>query len=322
MKKVKFMKIIPAIMLFSLITGCIYAANDDYAIKLDNVKISIAEYKAYLYEQKKLFEEKGGKDIWATDFDGTPAEEIAKQNAVNSIIVVKTANEQAQLLDISLSEDEKQTAIKEGEKFYDMLNIEYPDIEISLKLAQKIIMEGAIQQKVYDYVTAGFEISQPDFDVYFEEYYEENKKELNTVKIRYIFKASPDENGKDTIDEAENIYEKILLNEDFARLEQLYSDSSEKGVIQLQPSMLDSYVEDAAYSLAQGEISDIVRTDNGYYIIKAEEVITPDMEHLKQQQEEAYVSQKKQEIYNAQSQKWSEDVVVEKNEKVWNSITF
>ena len=74
--------------------------NDGYAIKIgDDIKVSPGEYMVYLYEQKKHFEETGGADIWETDIDGVLAEDLAKQNAIDTVIDVKVATCQADKLD-------------------------------------------------------------------------------------------------------------------------------------------------------------------------------------------------------------------------------
>ena len=88
-----------------IFTGCSF--SNDYVIKIGNDKISRGEYLVYLMEQKKSFEQQGGTDIWEADFDGVSAEEVAKQNAVNTIVMVKTAVKQTKELGITLTEDDK-----------------------------------------------------------------------------------------------------------------------------------------------------------------------------------------------------------------------
>ncbi len=296
--------------------------NRDYALKVDNERISLAEFETYLYEQKIIFEQKGGEDIWETDFDGIGAEEVAKQNAINSIIMVKTALRHAPELGITLSDEEEKELKQKGEQYLNKMKKDAPKIDLSLKQAEKIIKESVIQNKVYDFLTNGFEISDADFESYFNKYYEENKKELNDVKIRYIFKkiSQSDDNSEAVFNEVNDIYEKVLLGEDFSQLQNKYSDDDQKDVVDVKNSTISPEALEASYNLSQGEVSEIIYTKSGFYIIKAQEVLTPDMKKLKEDVLQTYIKEKKQEIYNEQIKKWSENTSVSKNENVWNLI--
>ena len=72
------------------------------------------EFLLYLYEQENIFEDIGGIDIWDTNFDGIPARDVAKNNAVNSIIVLKTSVYQAKNLNIALNNNDVKKYKKES----------------------------------------------------------------------------------------------------------------------------------------------------------------------------------------------------------------
>lgn len=321
----KYLKAFTALIILLVIAFFVFSSfNKKYALKINNENISVAEFQTYLYEQKKMFEQKGGEDIWETDFDGTSAQEVAKQNAINSLVTIKTAVNQAPKLNIYLTADEENTISLKGREYFDKMKEDTPFIELSQKEAEKIVKEGIIQNKVYDFVTRGFEMSNADFESYFNKYYEENKKDLNDVKIRYIFKSLPeDEKDSEAVfNETNKLYERILLGEDFVNIQAENSDSEEKNIVNVKDLNFSSEVEDAVYSLKQGEVSDVIYTELGFYIIKAETVVTPDMNELKDKILNIYTEEKKQEIYQAQIAKWSENISIEKNENIWNSITI
>jgi len=292
-----------------------YYINNKYALKIDKEKISANEYKIYLYEQIKTFKEKGGDDIWETDFDGISAEDIAKQNAINSIVLVKTAVKQSKELNININNDDINNIKKESDSLFNELNSNIKNNTISEKEVENVITESYIQKKVYKFVTDGFVISNADFDAYFNNYYEENKKQLNKVEICYIFISADNEDAEQKI---EQIHEKILLGEDFEQLQKMYSQG-DNNVINVN-NLSDTAIEDAAYNLNENEISNIIQTNDGYYIIKIVKVDTPDLTTLKKDVEKYYIQQKKQEIYQKQSDSWSSDIDIEKNEKLINSI--
>lgn len=318
----KIIKMFIFVFVVFIVGGCFYSiGNNDYALKINDEKISVGEYNMYLYEQKKMFEEKGGKDIWETDFDGSSAKDVAKQNAINSLVLVKTALKQSENLNIVLTDEDIENVTNEANKFIKDVGAENLK-ELGLKSddVRKIIKESYIQQKVYDFVTGGFELSEVDFKSYFDNYYESHKKELNIVKIRYIF-IKDDENNKEKVKEnVDMIYAQVLVGEDFSKLQDKYSDSNEKDVIVFENGKFNSDIEDIVYKLSKNEVSDIIQTGEGYYIIKAVDIITPNMSELEIELKEYYIQEKKQEIYANQSEKWSANVTVEKNKKVWNEI--
>lgn len=301
----------------------LFGSNSGYAVKINNEVVGVNEFKTYLYEQKKEFEKTGGEDIWETDFDGVSAQEVAKQNAINSLVLVKTAVSQAPELKLFLNEEENNSLKEKAKQYQEKLKNE-TKIELSFSEAEKIVKEGILQAKVYEYVTKGFEMSESDFEAYFNEYYENNKKELNTVKVRYIFKSIPEnaENSEAITNEANTLYERALMGEDFSKLQAESSDSKDKDIYDVKSLNFGSEFEESAYSLKQGEISDVVYTEQGFYIIKAESVILPDMEELKKEIRQSYEELKKQEIYQAQLNKWAETVVIEKNDKTCNEINI
>lgn len=304
-----------------LTTACFFGNN--YVIKINNDKIGINEFLVYLFEQKKMFEQKGGDDIWETDFDGLKAEDVAKQNAINSIVLVKTAVKQAKELKIELTKEEINSAKEESQILYDEMKQFYgEDFDITKSEIDKIIIESSIQQKMFDFITNGFEISKTDFESYFNEYYEKNKKQIKKISIRYIFikKADSEELIEDREKFVEDIYAKVLTGENFETLQEQYSQDDNKGIVQMKEGLFEIEIEDEIYNLNKDDISGILQTSNGYYIIKAVEVDTSDIENLKEEIKIKYAEEKKQEIYKNQSDKWALNTVIEKNEDIWNAI--
>jgi HKD family nuclease len=164
-------KILSALLGFMLISAMLLGLSacakngDEYVLTINGTRVSKGEYMVYLYEQKKSFEERGGEDIWEVDFDGTSAQEVAKQNAVNSITLVKAALAQADDLDIKLSdEDEAEINTQSKALFDDMGEQKTSALNISEEDIRKIVRESFIQQRVYDLVTDGFVVKEDDFN--------------------------------------------------------------------------------------------------------------------------------------------------------------
>ncbi len=116
------------------------------------------------------------------------------------------------------------------------------------------------------------------------EYYHDNIAEFTSEerrRARHIL-FSVDENSSEAVHaekrkKAEEILEMARQGSDFAELASQYSEgpsSAQGGDLGFfsRDQMVESFGE-AAFGLAEGEISDVVKTEFGYHIIKVEEII-------------------------------------------------
>jgi peptidyl-prolyl cis-trans isomerase D len=130
-----------------------------------------------------------------------------------------------------------------------------------------------------------------------ESYYEENIdmfQEERQVKARHIlFKVDPEapEEEKEKVKErALSVLEKARAGEDFADLAKEYSEgpnSAQGGDLGYFPrgQMVKAF-DDAAFGMKKGEISDLVKTQFGYHIIKVEDIKEAGTKALAEVQEE------------------------------------
>jgi len=301
--------------------------NDGYAIKIgDDIKVSPGEYMVYLYEQKKHFEETGGADIWETDIDGVLAEDLAKQNAIDTVIDVKVATCQADKFNIELSEEEFDNAKSESERFFGELGSEWTGkFDVTYDDVKKIIEDGFIRTKVFDYVTGGYTIDDKEFEEYFKEYFNENKADLVDMRIKYIFKGfNKDKSDFDKVyDEMSEILLKARGGEDFDTLIKEYSERNEHTEVEMKKGLFESAVDDVVCDMSKkGDISDIIAVSNGFYIVYASDVNPIDISSVKQAEKENYIRRKKDELYRRQAEKWLNSFTVEKNDEVFSSVNI
>lgn len=296
-------------------TGCFTVFNnEEFVVKIGDTKVGREEYMFYLYGEEKRFELEGDDDIWETDFDGVSAQEIAKQNVMDTLVLVKVAVNQANNLSITLTDEEIKEAEKKADEQFEEIKAKRSDLNISRETIAFVEKEWAVQQKVFEYITNDFVVSEVDFNSYFEAYLNENKEELNDVSIRYIFIEA----GDDAEKSLERAYKKVKDGVSFEKLQREYN--SEAKVTDVAESDLDEEIKEAAYNLAEGEVTYVEKKGEGYYIIKATKVVPLDIEALKKELRDVYISEKKQDIYREQSEKWAREFEIEKNNDAWNSI--
>ncbi|MCD8215805.1 MAG: SurA N-terminal domain-containing protein [Clostridiales bacterium] len=194
-------------------TSAVSTAKEEYVMTINGEEISAGEFSIYLFEQKTTFEETGGSDIWDTDFNGVPASEVAKENAYNSVLYVKTACENAEEVSVSLTEEDKAEAAALAEETFGEMNPEYcKKVGLDLEKTTEVMEEIVLHQKVRESVTKAFQLSEADYSAYVDSYMEQHPENNSpratlesTLREDYI-RSKKDEIYKDQINKwAENI---------------------------------------------------------------------------------------------------------------------
>lgn len=325
MKKQLIHIIVFLILFLITVSGCLNRNQNDYIATVEGEKISLEEFKVYLYIAQQEFEKLGDEDIWDTSFEaGLTAEEAAKERALDSLVHVKISTKQAKRLNISLTEEQKEQAKLDASSFLNSLtDFQLQNIAITEDKMLKIMEEKAIYKEVYEEVTKNFEISEKDFQNSYKAYISK-KDNLNALKldIEYIFisPVSTDKTQQDILNQAKEVLQKAKEGKDFKQLVDEYSKSNEiiidSGKETIEKGRYIEKLEDIAFNLKQGEVSDLIIVDSDYYIIKLNDRIESS---IKEEYRNKYIKQKKDEIFEQEYSNWKTKEP-EKNMELWNSI--
>lgn len=334
----------------TLLCGCSTLKHNEWVLSVNGEKITKAEYMVYLYEQVKAFEQTGGADIWGADFDGVSAQEVAKQNAANSLLRAKLAVKEASSLgiDSTLNSEDSAYVDEHAQELYENISkndsslVLQNNSDISLDLCKSIVTDGVIQGKVYNAVTDGYEISDEDFDAYYSQYYNNNIDLYKTISLKSIFVAKdpnnkPQENvsvideysntikkeisavGKEKIDEAYNL---LKQGEAFGRVQYDYSEMPDRREYSMSADLYNEEITNAIYDLKQGEYTNVLEYEDGYYIFYANAVNETDTSLMRNEIYAAYQAEKREEVYQSQNNKWQSAAEIKRNSDVWESIVI
>ena len=311
--------LVTIIALISL-SGCL-GKGGDYVAEIGNTKISRGEFMVYLIEQKKNFEEQGGSDIWEADFDGVSAIEVAKQNALDSITMVKSAVKQTDSLGIKLDEKDISDIDNQTKSLMsEFSSEELTELSLDYDKIHSILEESALQSKVYDYVTSNYVVNSDEINKYIEEYKKKNAGEFNTYTVQELFVQGDVEGSNQNYTKAQDAYNKIKNGADFSSVAKEISPDLNTNSKTLDINLYGEDVLQSIYKTAKGNVTFISATD-GYYIFKVNDITPTDNTDKIKELENQYTESKKQQIYQAQITQWSGNTSVKKNEDVWNSIT-
>ncbi len=286
-KAIKSKKVLSYILLFTLIisilgfTGCTNdkaGKNSEIVAKVGDENITKDELYDFLVNQ-----------------GGTQALEAL---IVETLVDLEIKNKDIKIADVEI--DEELAKMKEGfggEEQFDMA-LQQSGLTIDL-LKENIGMNLKINQLIDPYISISDEEMQ--------KYFDENKSVLvqkEEVRASHIL--------VDTIEEAEEVKGKLTSGEDFAELAKEYSTDGSKDVggdlgFFGKGRMVPEF-EEVAFSLEIGKISEPVKSEFGYHIIKVEEKIEakdPKFEDMKDDIEAMIREDKSQEAYG----KWYEEII-------------
>ena len=252
-----------AIMLSLLLTGCgedviLSAGFSDIAVfEVEGEEFTLPEMRLYLINEQREYEKIYGADIWDEDPEMAV---VMRENALARAVRVKTlclmARQGEDENAVTLSEEELDKAARITSEYENSLTDEgreYLDItsEKLLSCVQDYLLAGKMYEEIIGSVNP--EISDD---------------EARTVRVESIFVAAPDEASQlSAIRKAELSLEALTDGEEFSAVAARYSDDPEL-YYNITRDEADPVVEDAAFNLSEGEVSDILEVDGGYRIIK------------------------------------------------------
>ncbi len=175
--------------------------------------------------------------------------------------------EEAKIVEAFGGNENFQSALKRNQMSY-----EFFKSELIKESANAIVYRKKIEQNFTD----------EDLEKYYEENkYKFKKPESINVQLIYIKNNPKDANGTQISDKlAKEAYSMIKDGEDFGQVAKEYSDDKSRinnGVIKnLHKGMIDQSVENEAFKLDIGEVSEIIKKPIGSYIVK---VLSKKVEH-------------------------------------------
>ena len=167
--------------------------------------------------------------------------------------------------------------IARQEKFH-----ERPDVKEQLGYIEDDFLSREYLKKV---VMAGVKVTEEEM----REYYRENEESLaapEQVRVRQILirtsSSFTEEEKKKTRERAQHVLDRLREGEDFIRAVSKYSEDPDPEVRKsggdlgfFTRGQMIEVIEDAAFSLKPGEISDLIETPFGFHIIRLEEYVEP-----------------------------------------------
>lgn len=294
-----------------------FARNEVF--KIESMSGTLPEIMVYLVNMQEQYESVYGKEIWQRDLNGTTLAESVKDTVLANLAQVKAMNLLAQKHNVTLDEMEKQFAKEAAKEYYESLNeTEIAVMQVDEELLAQMYEEYALANKVYEYIIKDINPEISD-------------DEARTITVDYILIKTYTTDGtgakieysEEDKQEARDLAEDILRQakeegSDFKELVLKYSEG-DKGTYSFGKGETEEGFEQAAFNLATGEISNLVETLSGFYIIKCLSTFDKDQTSANKVK---IVEEKREEVFGEEYDAFAQGLTRDINEKLWESISL
>ena len=287
--------------------------------RIEDMSCTLPEAIVYLINTKNRYESVYGREIWNVSLDGVTLEENIKETVLAQLAQQKTMNLLARQNGVALSEEEEARAMQAAETYFQSLSEEEKSaLQITVKDVEELYREYALARKVYQYIIKDINPEISD-------------DEARTITVQYIYFRTcvldgtgrkieySEEEKQEILRKAEEVRFQLKNEEaDFEELILKYSDS-EEGTCSFGKGEKDQAFEDAAFNLETDEISDIVETPDGYYLIKCISTFNrteTDANKVK------IVEKRREEVFGQEYEDFVAALTRNLNEDLWQSVSL
>lgn len=287
--------------------------------RIEDMSCTLPEAMVYLVNTKNRYESVYGREIWNVSLDGVTLEENIKETVLAQLAQQKTMNLLARQNGVALSEEEEARVMQAAETYFQSLSEEEKSaLQITVKDVEELYREYALARKVYQYIIKDINPEISD-------------DEARTITVQYIYFRTcildgtgkkieySEEEKQEILRKAEEVRFQLKNEEaDFEELILKYSDS-EEGTCSFGKGEKDQAFEDAAFNLETDEISDIVETPDGYYLIKCISTFNrteTDANKVK------IVEKRREEVFGQEYEDFVAALTRNLNEDLWQSVSL
>lgn len=285
--------------------------------RIEDVSCSLPEYMIYLTNTQNQYEHVYGKEIWEVALGEVTLEENVKDTVLAKIAQIKTMSLMAENKGITLSEEQQGKLQEAAAEYYGTLSgHEVTVLTISQEEIAGLYREYALAQMVYQQIVDSVdpEISDDEARTITVDQIYMRTHTIDSQGTRMEFSAAM---KAEVEEDMYDIHEFATKDgRDFTELANKYNQadsirwSFRKGEV-------DAAVEEAAFALATDQVSEVIATKDGYYLLKC--ISTYDKEQT-DANKALIIQQRKDEAFGQEYDAFVETLSKKINEKLWQSI--
>ncbi len=224
--------------------------NEEALFEINDTECSVGTALLRLLEAKEEYENAEDSVLWTRKIGDTTLAEYVKNTVKDELLKYTAAQEMATDLTVYLSNEETNSAKNSAMQLYEHMVTKYNlvNYDVSLEDAEDLYIKKAYYDKVYEKLSENI-------------YMEISEADTKAIEIDYVF--IPAEDG---IEIAEQMRNEMKSGTEFAEVCADHGYDVVLNNVETKGSMPEAF-ENSAYALRDGEISEVVVTQSGYYII-------------------------------------------------------
>ena len=278
-----------------LTTG--FAADEIF--RIEGKSCSKAEVLVYLTTLHNQYEGAFGDGIWAVQVEGMPLGDTIKQTVLARLAKIKIMNLMAVQYQLQLTKEEQEAVKKAASEFYGNLSKDEIAAMDGVKKAtiEEMYEEYAIAEKLYEYLVKDVNPEISD-------------DEARIITVHQILMKNEAQLA--------DIKAKIDDGEDFDTL--AYSDNEAEEVsLSFAKGEMPQEVEDACFALGEGEVSEILQTEDGYVLYQCVNTYDRDQTEAHKVQ---ILQQRRKETFQKLYDAFAEGKDIYLNEELWAEVAM
>lgn len=291
----------------------------DEVFRIGRSSCTLPEFMVYLTNTQNQYENVYGEQIWNVELDGVTLEDNIKDIVLAKLAQIKTMYLMARERDVELDEADLQRVEKATDTYYQSLSEqELQVMGVDRETIRQLYTEYAMAEKVYNQIIEGINPEISD-------------DEARTITIEHILirTYTTDGTGKrieysdsmkrDCYEQIQKLRQQAVDGEaDFAELAARYSDD-ENLSYSFRKGEIDATLEEEAFRLGNGEISDVIELEGGYHLIRC--ISTFDREETDANKLKI-VEERRNEVFGREYDAFVDTLVRNLNEQLWQELTL
>ncbi len=267
---------------------------DSSVVAVGKTTVTYNEYQTYYYYMKNQYESLLGSEVWqynkAVGQNNTIGQE-AIESVLRLIIQVKVICKEAAIEKVTLGTDEKEEADYKAKTAYTALSDRDREANgIDLKTLTRIFEENKLVQKMYN-----VEIAKVKADL--------TPEQMKAAKVQLIYCAAGEKNRAEVKTKIDRIRQSLNTSQtSFYTVAKANTELDEIECV-VGNSDTRTNLAKAVLSLKQGQISNVVEENDGYYIAFC---LQPDSAALEQEYRNQVLQDKQIEAFQNAYKIWSE----------------
>ena len=292
--------------------------KDNEVFRIEDTSCYLPEVMVYLVNSENRYDEIFGEQIWKVPLKDSTVGDAFKETVLARIAQIKAMNLLAKEYDLTLDEAELALVQEAADTYFQSLNAdEIQAMHVNVATIRQLYEEFALANKLYNNITQQI---QPEIS--------DDEARAVSVKSILIKTYSMTNEGTrieftpqqkdEAYSRAQDALAKIRAGSDFDIVAADYNEDSET-VYNFGRGIMPEAFEKAAFSLDNGEVSEIIETEYGYHILMCTSSFNRDETDANKA---GILKQRQQEEFNRIYDDFVKGLTTNLNGPLWESITY